>query len=71
MTVTEIFDHTLAELRRQKAVAIPTEGGRIGVISCPVCGCALVLDERDVEAGLNTVVTHAVWHGYTETTSNE
>ena len=41
------------------ATAIPAEGARVGLVSCLLCGAALLLDPRET---LDTVAAHMTWH---------
>ena len=40
--------------------AVPAEGARIGIGSCPLCGCALLIDPDNT---VDVYQKHLDWHG--------
>lgn len=42
------------------ATAFDAEGARVGVVTCLVCGAAILLDPRDT--GPDLLALHAEWH---------
>lgn len=41
------------------ARAIPAEGARVGIVTCRVCGCALLLDPDDYD---DVLMHHRFYH---------
>lgn len=41
------------------ATPVKSEGARVGLVSCEICGAALLLDDRDSE---NYMALHLQWH---------
>lgn len=46
-----------AEIEYGSAWAVEAEGGRIGIVTCPKCGAALVLDRY-----VDVLKLHSEWH---------
>jgi transcription elongation factor Elf1 len=47
------------EIELTAATAIAAEGARVGVVSCRLCGAALLLDPRE---GWDNIGAHKAWH---------
>jgi hypothetical protein len=43
---------------KPEATILEAEGARIGVVTCPICGCAVMLDPRENDA----YKQHMAWH---------
>ena len=54
-----VWDDTPAPSPITAYRAVPAEGARIGLVSCRICGAALVLDPGDTES---VVERHVAWH---------
>lgn len=42
--------------------AVMAEGARVGFLVCLRCGAALLLEQADIDAGVNVIEVHDAWH---------
>lgn len=42
-----------------EAAVVYAEGARIGIVTCKLCGAAILVDDRD---GFNAIKLHKEWH---------
>jgi transcription elongation factor Elf1 len=49
----------LNELPVSDATVVAAEGARIGIVTCMICGAAILIDPRDERSA---VALHSEWH---------
>lgn len=47
---------------------LPAEGARVGIVTCLLCGAALLIDPRDKTP---TTLRHTIWHESLKMTDEE